>query len=73
MKESLIRNYRKNDKKMTLLDVSLQTKLRETVIAAIETRRTVAYPKQRVALAAFFDKPESELFGEDGFALLGPE
>ena len=58
---------------LTLLKVNLGSKMRETVIASIENRRCKAYPKQRVALAAFYGLPEGELFSKDGFARLEGE
>ena len=60
----------KSLRKSSLFDLALQVRLRESTIAAIENRKTVAYPKQRAALAAFYELNEDELFGTDGFAKL---
>ena len=58
------------EKGLTLLDVTLVTRLRESVLAGIENRRMVAYPRQRAALAAFYEIPERELFDGADFAKL---
>lgn len=64
---SKLREIRK-ERGLTIFDVAMGSKVRESQLSMIENRRMVAYPGQRKALTTFYGLPEEAIFDENGFA-----
>lgn len=57
-------------KNMTQVDLAQKTGVNRVEIAMVANRKKIAYPLERRLIARTLGKPESQLFDDEGFALL---